>query len=605
MTVTLGGWVEMETHDIGTSIYNEQPLTADKRALKRRSLDSAIAADDRSAFKMMAMSREGLVTAKYRRVLWPKLLGVDLRGLEEDESDVVEESQSDDTERTQIDDNNTIGNVDENEVGSNNGPPVSTLEGGWHALPPHPEEEQVRLDVNRSFVFYPMFASDNEREERRRDLFDVIAYVLRRNPALSYYQGYHDVAQVLLLVLGRSLAMRVLEHVSLYLLRDFMLPTMDSSIDHLRLLPAIIGAADSDLGQLLAGVEPYYALSSVITVFAHDMDSFDDICTVFDYVFASGSMVVPLYLYVSMVVSRKAELEALQTTDCDILHSVLSQFPSPISPALLFDVMARASTLLEIYPPQHLDLWSDISEYSVLKTTAAPQPPGRRYSTTHDLDSHSLGSFRTRLDRTSSAQSYVIEESEEDEAALEKEMGADDETDSDSGQRSTTPPSLSDSTATIPNERPFTNSFMESEKQPLRLLALQIEESNRKAAEKKRREEERRRLAQLKAASANNKVTTNTGGASSAHIGIFSLARVSELLHENTRNSSNIVVLSRLLRHATRALLPRTGLGMSLYVGIFSVLMAHYYFNQGRTELFAGVKLHLQFAWEKMVVRYF
>ena len=569
----------METHDIGTSIYNEQPLTADKRALKCRSLDSAIAANDHSAFKMMAMSREGLVAAKYRRVLWPKLLGVDLHGLEEDESDAIEESQSNDTQRTQIGDNDSIGNDEEKKAES--GAATSTLEGGWRALPPHPEEEQVRLDVNRSFVFYPTFASNTEREERRRDLFDVITYVLRRNLALSYYQGYHDVGQVLLLVLGRPLAMRVLEHVSLYLLRDFMLPTMDSSIDHLRLLPAIIGAADSDLGQLLAGVDPYYALSSIITVFAHDMDSFDDICTVLDYVFASGSMVVPLYLYASMVVSRKAELMALQTTDCDILHSVLSQFPSPISPALLFDVMARASTLLEVYPPQYLDLWSDISEYSVLKTTAAPQPPGRRYSTTYDLDS------------------------EEDEAALENETGVDDETDSDSEKHGTAPPSLSDSTATIPNERPFTNSFMESEKQPHKLLALQIEESNRKAAEKKRLEDERRRLAKLKAASVKNKASTDTGGASPAHIGIFSLARVSELLHENTSNSNNIVVLSRLLRQATRALLPRTGLGISLYVGVFSVLMAHYYFNQGRTEIFAGMKLHFQFAWENLITRYF
>lgn len=593
----------METHDIGTSIYNEQPLTADKRALKCRSLDSAIAANDHSAFKMMAMSREGLVAAKYRRVLWPKLLGVDLHGLEEDESDAIEESQSDDTQRTQIGDNDSIGNDEEKKAES--GAATSTLEGGWRALPPHPEEEQVRLDVNRSFVFYPTFASNTEREERRRDLFDVITYVLRRNLALSYYQGYHDVGQVLLLVLGRPLAMRVLEHVSLYLLRDFMLPTMDSSIDHLRLLPAIIGAADSDLGQLLAGVDPYYALSSIITVFAHDMDSFDDICTVLDYVFASGSMVVPLYLYASMVVSRKAELMALQTTDCDILHSVLSQFPSPISPALLFDVMARASTLLEVYPPQYLDLWSDISEYSVLKTTAAPQPPGRRYSTTYDLDSHSIDSFRTRLNSTSSMQSYVTKGSEEDEAALENETGVDDETDSDSEKHGTAPPSLSDSTATIPNERPFTNSFMESEKQPHKLLALQIEESNRKAAEKKRLEDERRRLAKLKAASVKNKASTDTGGASPAHIGIFSLARVSELLHENTSNSNNIVVLSRLLRQATRALLPRTGLGISLYVGVFSVLMAHYYFNQGRTEIFAGMKLHFQFAWENLITRYF
>lgn len=65
----LGGWVEMETHDIGTSIYNEMPLTDDKRALKIKSLDSAVALDDRGMAKMLAMSREGLLNSSFRKIL--------------------------------------------------------------------------------------------------------------------------------------------------------------------------------------------------------------------------------------------------------------------------------------------------------------------------------------------------------------------------------------------------------------------------------------------------------------------------------------------------------------------------------------------------------
>lgn len=58
----------------------------------------------------------------------------------------------------------------------------------WRDLPIHHDEEQVKLDVIRSFVYYPQFESEDERATYRADLLDIITYVLRRNPTLSYYQ---------------------------------------------------------------------------------------------------------------------------------------------------------------------------------------------------------------------------------------------------------------------------------------------------------------------------------------------------------------------------------------------------------------------------------
>lgn len=66
---TMGGWVEMESHDIGKSIYNEKPLTEDKRALKVKSLQSAVSLGDLGMAKMLAMSREGLLTSEFRKIL--------------------------------------------------------------------------------------------------------------------------------------------------------------------------------------------------------------------------------------------------------------------------------------------------------------------------------------------------------------------------------------------------------------------------------------------------------------------------------------------------------------------------------------------------------
>lgn len=65
----IDGWVEMESHDIGKSIYNEKPLTEDKRALKLKSIGSAVSLNDAKMAKMLAMSREGLMTSEFRKKL--------------------------------------------------------------------------------------------------------------------------------------------------------------------------------------------------------------------------------------------------------------------------------------------------------------------------------------------------------------------------------------------------------------------------------------------------------------------------------------------------------------------------------------------------------
>lgn len=482
-------------------------------------------------------------------------------------------------------------------------------------------------------------------------------------------KGYHDIAQVLLLVLGKPLAMIVLEYMSLFLLRDFMLPSMDSTVDHLRLLPYILKSADTQLAELLGKVEPIYALSSVLTIFSHDIERFDDICIIFDYVLASGSMIVPLYLYASVVISRKDELMALDTDDCDVLHSVLSNFPSPISATSLFDATARASTLLELYPPQSLENWSIISEFSVLRSTAAPQPPGRRYSSVHDhlerLQRPRKGSARSRL---SSSTSATIEAE-----ALEKEPVSD-TSDSESHSEEETSMSMVQSIASVnsmmdsipagsdslisPPDSVCDSSYHsyatmsdtdednETEAEAdeanddrvigsimlkkgkfnigdtLRLLRCQVEESNRKLAEKKRREQEaaqqrkreleqrRQENAAKRAAAEESKAksTPLTKFASATTLGLISPSRIAEVFPTITHGSGALVHhLTRNLKSGSKILTPTTVVGVSIYFGLFSILAYAFYYNQDMNYEAAGMLRRLDFraVWEKMVVRYF
>ena len=125
----------------------------------------------------------------------------------------------------------------------------------------------------------------------------MIKEVLRRHPLLCYFQGYHDIVQVLLLVLGANASPAAAARLSLLRIRDFMLPTMSGALSHLQLLPAILHAADAEIFQHLSQTAPFYfALPATLTLYAHDIQEYGDIARLFDFLLASEA-VVSIYLY--------------------------------------------------------------------------------------------------------------------------------------------------------------------------------------------------------------------------------------------------------------------------------------------------------------------
>ncbi|KAF2207617.1 hypothetical protein CERZMDRAFT_50779 [Cercospora zeae-maydis SCOH1-5] len=244
----------------------------------------------------------------------------------------------------------------------------------WHHLPRHREEGQVQLDVDRSFIYYPDNESETQKEQRRHELSEVITAVLRRHPVLCYFQGYHDIVQVLLLVLGADAAEPAAARLSLLRIRDFMLPTMSASQSHLQLLPAILYVADRELYQHLSSAyhpAPFFALAATLTLYAHDIEGYGDIVRLFDYLLASGA-VVPVYLFAAIVITRKKELLEIDHDEPEMLHSILSKLPKPLH---LEALITKTRNLFETYPPERLPhrAWRRVSAYSVLKTTRDPQ----------------------------------------------------------------------------------------------------------------------------------------------------------------------------------------------------------------------------------------
>lgn len=256
----------------------------------------------------------------------------------------------------------------------------------WRMLPRHPDEDQVQLDVDRAFVYYPkgvsptllptasvsqfefqLDESEQSLEKKKEELSELIVSTLRNHPMLSYFQSYHDVVQVLLLVLGKRLAMPAVPRISLLRLRDYMLPTISPARRHFELVSAIVKAADPELANHIAQAENIFALSATHSLFAHDIYDYRDISRLYDFLLAHEP-IMSIYLFAAVTMSRRSELLEMPPDESDMLTFVISKLPQA------FDIDARiqdALALFQAHPPESLPsfVWWRLSQYSVLKTS--------------------------------------------------------------------------------------------------------------------------------------------------------------------------------------------------------------------------------------------
>ncbi|KAI2213481.1 GTPase-activating protein gyp8 [Ophidiomyces ophidiicola] len=190
---------------------------------------------------------------------------------------------------------------------------------------------------------------------------------VKKHPMLCYFQGYHDIAQVLLLVLGPKDSASAVERISLFRIRDYMLPSLSPSIKHLQLLPALISLADPVLYGHLSGTQPFFALAATLTLYAHDIQEYSDIARLYDFIL-SHEPVVSIYLFASIILSRRKELLEIPTDEPEMIHFTLSKLPQPLDLEML---IGNAMKLYLHHSPESLPFraWKKISQHSVLKTS--------------------------------------------------------------------------------------------------------------------------------------------------------------------------------------------------------------------------------------------
>ncbi|BFZ56247.1 hypothetical protein PYCC9005_003291 [Savitreella phatthalungensis] len=230
----------------------------------------------------------------------------------------------------------------------------------------HPDEKQVTLDTNRSFTnlaeLTDLAVTSESLPDMKRSLELVIVGTLRTLQWSHYYQGLHDIAQVLLLVAGEKLAMRMLRRLAMTHLRDFMLAKLSPTTSLLLLVLDQIRVIDpgyyAHMRQL--GVEPFYALASLLTWWSHSVDEHESICRIFDFLLA-GPPTAILYTIAAATLLKKDEVTLAD--DADLAFLALSKPPKDIG-----EMLVLASELQKSIRPIQLAHWRRISDHSCFKT---------------------------------------------------------------------------------------------------------------------------------------------------------------------------------------------------------------------------------------------
>ncbi|QSL66854.1 hypothetical protein MERGE_001241 [Pneumocystis wakefieldiae] len=204
----------------------------------------------------------------------------------------------------------------------------------WKLLPVHKDENQVQLDVNRSFIHYPKNLSNVKIEKKRKELNSLIVEILRKHPNLNYFQGYHDIAQVFLLCIGRKDAVRPLELMSLSRIRD-----------HLEFIKLIVQKKDQELGKHIANAPSHFALASYLTWFSHEIKDLKHILEIFDFILATDTAMV-LYIYAAIIIQKKNEIMIIDKGETDILHKFLNNLSQECHSKYIFRKMNKPCHIL-------------------------------------------------------------------------------------------------------------------------------------------------------------------------------------------------------------------------------------------------------------------
>lgn len=190
------------------------------------------------------------------------------------------------------------------------------------------------------------------------------------NARLHYFQGFHEVCSVLLLILGEKAAKPVAESIAIFWLRDSMFLSIDPTLNQLNLLMPLLREVDEDLSSFLSsikGLESHFCISQVLTWLSHNVDAWTVITRFFD-LFLVTNPLMPIYVVAATLVIRKQEILEMDKSDFSMVHWSLSKFAACKSD--VEDYIQVAHSIYKRVPPSLLQKKSGIylGDFSAVNT---------------------------------------------------------------------------------------------------------------------------------------------------------------------------------------------------------------------------------------------
>lgn len=220
----------------------------------------------------------------------------------------------------------------------------------------HKDFGQVEMDVKRTLSRFPPNIADEKRIQLQERLTPLICRLLCKDHAWSYYQGFHDILLTLLLVTeSEETSLCMAESLCRLELFPFLSQPMEEVEDLLQLIYVVVYQVDGDLEAYLrrAQLGTTFALSWLITWFAHSVDDYATVTRLYDLFLATHPL-MPLYLSASILLLRSRELQEEMEGDMPTLHSALLKSFAAEAKLPLEALIADAADLFAAYPPSRL-----------------------------------------------------------------------------------------------------------------------------------------------------------------------------------------------------------------------------------------------------------
>lgn len=227
-------------------------------------------------------------------------------------------------------------------------------------IPQHHYFDQINKDIDRSMCHFDVNKNPSpaKLEASRRALHRVIHSFFVAHPNLHYFQGFHDICSVFLIVCNFDCreAYRMIERTSLSFIRDSHRADLNAVLCILNLVFPLLERADPEYFAFLSelGVQSFIALPWVLTWLSHNIEPFNTVCRVFDFLLSSHPLMC-VYLSASLLLQFKPRL--VVEDEFSTVHLFFQKFPQ-LSSLQLEQMFARSESLFASFPPSVILLGS-------------------------------------------------------------------------------------------------------------------------------------------------------------------------------------------------------------------------------------------------------